>query len=443
MHAPNSRGLGGLLCHRAYLIALISNTFSRFGDSIDHIAFSWMVYQLTGSHLLMGSVFAVSGLPSLLFGFAAGVLVDRLPKKTVVVFGHLARALGVGLLLALYALGALESWMIFVLAFLNSTAEVFAYPAHTGLIQRIVSRDSYLAANSLSQSSASVAELAGLCSSGIVLAAAGVAGALALDAISFLAAAAGVSTVRIPFREEESVEIEDAAESGAAVVVSERKIGFLAELKAGLAFVWGDRLLRITAFLAVFASLSLVPFEVLQPAFVKDVLGAGPAGMSVLGIGLAVGMALGGIALARYGSGAKRLRLILTGFLVVGVQYACLALPGLFSTISSRLAAAAVVAFFTGAGLPLVNATIGAYLMEKTPRRFIGRTTAVLNVAATGAVPLGAALSGAAAEIVSIPVIFIALGAVLVGVALFASSRPAVRKELASPRLLEAVRVPA
>lgn len=425
MSAPEKTGLKGLARHRGYLTALVSNTVSRFGDSIDMIAYGWMVYQLTGSTLLMGSVFAVSGLPNLLFGFLAGVFVDRMPKKTVVVVSHALRAAGVGSVAALYGLGRLEPWMLFVFAFFNSTVEAFAHPANTGLTQRIVPKDAYLEANSLSQSASSIAELTGLGLAGAIIATIGIAGAIAVDAATFLVAALGISIIRV----EDDL---PATANGinAANGINGAMSRFLAELREGLAFVWDDKLIRLTVLLAVFANFALAPFSALQPAYVKDVLGAGPVGMSVIGMGFTVGMAAGGLALARFGGGVKRMRLILAGFFAIGILYAGFALPPLFGTVGLRLAAAGAVSFLTGASLPLVNSTIGAYLMERTPPALMGRTVAVLSVAATAAMPFGAALSGAAAELTPIPVIFMVLGILTVMITAFAVTRPAVRVDL-------------
>jgi MFS transporter, DHA3 family, macrolide efflux protein len=426
MDAPERTGLKGLMGHRGYMTALVSNTVSRFGDSIDTVAFSWMVYEITGSTLLMGTVFAVSGIPNLLFGFIAGAVVDRLPKRPVVVAGHFARALGVGLMAAVYAAGALESWMIFVFVFFNSTVEAFAHPASAGFMQRLVPKDAYMEANSLSQSASSIAELAGLGLAGFFLATIGIAGAIAIDAGTFLFAALGIAGIRL-----QGDGVRELAEGAPGPKPGALDIRSLVrDMGEGFSFLRQDRLVRITVLLAVFANFALVPFSALQPAFVKDVLGSGPIGMSVLGIGFSSGIALGGLALAKFGGKASRIRLILTGFMCIGALYACFALPVFLPTAALRLGLAGALSFLTGASLPLVNATIGAYLMEKTPPQLMGRTMSALSVAATCAMPLGAAFAGAAAELIGIPALFMALGLGTVLVTLFALSRPAIQAEL-------------
>lgn len=430
MNAPQFGGLGALVRQRGYLTALVSNTVSRFGDSVDSIAFGWMVYQLTGSTLLMGTVFAVNGLPGLLFGLFAGALVDRLPKKPVVVLCHLVRAAGVGTLAALHAGGILETWMVLALTFLNSTAEAFTHPANAGLSQRIVPKDSYLEATSLTQSASSIAELAGLGCAGWVLATVGTSGALALDAFTFLFAAVGISSNPLPPVE---APVPEASPGTAADRVRPEGRGILEDIRTGLGFLRRDRLVRLTLVLAVFANFAIVPFQTLQPAYVKDVLGVGPEGMSAIGIGITLGMAAGGLGLAKYGKGIHRLRLILTGFLGAGTLYASFALPGILPAGFERLAFAAAASFPLGAFIALINATAGAYLMERTPPELMGRTIATVNVAATSAMPLGAALSGLAAEAVLPTTIFGILGAAMAAVTFLTLFRSSVRAEPAGP----------
>lgn len=70
---------------------MLSKVVSRFGDSIDSIAYSWMVYILTGSKVLMGTLLAVNFLPSIFLGLFAGALVDRMSLKKVIVITNTGR----------------------------------------------------------------------------------------------------------------------------------------------------------------------------------------------------------------------------------------------------------------------------------------------------------------------------------------------------------------
>lgn len=438
MNAPQQAGILSLFKHKAYCITLIANTISRIGDSIDTVAYSWLVYQLTGSLLLMGSIFAVSALPNLLFGFVAGVFVDRLPKKPLIIAGHALRGIFVGLLALLFALGRLEPWMLFIFAFVQSTVEAFVHPASASFFQRIVPKQLYLQANSLSESASSLAQLLGLGLAGAIIAVLGIAGAIALDALSFFIAALGIAFVALPATGAAVEPVSLAEQNGqAAKPAAARR--FWTDLKDGLRFVWHDKLIRITVILAALANFALAPFGALQAAYVKDVLGWGAAGLSVLGIAFTVGIGLGSLLLARFGRNSSRLRLILNGFLLVGLFFAAMALPALVDPPFWRMILAAGFGFLCGLSLPLINATIGAYLMENTPEHFMGRTSSVLSVLCTCMMPIGAAFSGLVAELTSLPFIFAAMGLLIILFTLVIRSLPIIRRELAKKTMTTAL----
>lgn len=147
-----SRPFRALLAHRSFMLLLAARMTSRFGDSIDSIAYSWMVYQLTGSKLMMGSLFALNFVPGILFSLFIGVLIDRIPQKTILVASYAARGLSVAATAALLGLGLLEPWHLFVFTFLNSTLECFATPTETSLVPRLLPKPLLLSGNSLSAS---------------------------------------------------------------------------------------------------------------------------------------------------------------------------------------------------------------------------------------------------------------------------------------------------
>ncbi len=74
-----------LIQYKEYMKLLISDTISRFGDSIDYIAYGWVIYKLTGSILQQGTLFAVNAAPDIIFSPFVGVLVDRISKKKAVI----------------------------------------------------------------------------------------------------------------------------------------------------------------------------------------------------------------------------------------------------------------------------------------------------------------------------------------------------------------------
>jgi len=99
------KGYVALLEYKDFIKIWAGNTISRFGDAVDSIAFLWMVYELTGSTLMMGTVMAVNAAPTVLFGMPAGVLVDRVNKKKIMILTDYIRGFNTALMAFLYITG--------------------------------------------------------------------------------------------------------------------------------------------------------------------------------------------------------------------------------------------------------------------------------------------------------------------------------------------------
>lgn len=400
------RGLGALVKNRTFMTIQAANLVSRFGDSIDAIAFAWLVYGLTGSTLLMGALFAVNALPNILFAAFSGVFADHFRKQTTIVLCHLGRGAVVATGAVLFLTGHLEAWMLFVLTFLNSTLETFAVPAHGALAVHLVEKEQLAEAQGLAGSLSTVAQLAGLAAAGVVIAWVGVGGAILMDGILFVVAGALTAMAKIP---------SDTRKPGPM-----NRSTWWSDLKEGLRFMGTSRPLLVALFLALFTNFAFSPLNVLEAAYVKDVLHAGPEALSWIGIALLLGMMAGGL----FAGGAARRwgtwPVIFGGFGGVGVGYALVALPGLLPQGFPLVALAAGAYFLTGFILPFINAPLFGWLSATVDPKLQGRVFAVLNAFCLIAAPVGAAASGAAALWVPMPWLFASMGLLVVVVSLMA-----------------------
>ncbi len=168
-----------------FLKLWLGQLVSRIGDGIHEIALAWLVLELTGSALSMGAILAVSIIPNLLFGLPAGVIVDRFNRKRIMLLSDLSRTIIVLVIPVAYTLGFLRIWMIFLAAFLTSSAEAFAGPARLSSIPNLVEEENLDPANSLIQITRSVSSLFGLSLGGAVVATIGPANSFFLDSASF------------------------------------------------------------------------------------------------------------------------------------------------------------------------------------------------------------------------------------------------------------------
>ncbi|WP_136604610.1 MFS transporter [Paenibacillus dokdonensis] len=399
------QGIRALSAHRSYLIMMAAKIISRFGDSIDSIAYSWMVYVLTGSEVLMGTLFSLNFIPGIAFSLFTGVLVDRWSKKKIVILANTGRGIMVLLTALLYFLGYLQPWHLFFFTFINSSFECFSTPAEMSLVPRILPKELLLSGNSLTSSAARTAELAGLAAAGGLIALIGVSGAMITDALTFLVAALLFFRVRPRFEEEPS-------EVPHHVKTEKPKKTYWSEFKSGLLFVKGQKMILLTMLAAAFVNFCLTPYNVLEPVYVKEILHAGPFGLSLLGISLVVGMILSSLWVSQQGAKYKKSTLIVFGYLLLGVSYGLLYVPSLVTLYP--LYTATLFCFGMGLAISFVNTPVSTYMMEVTPHEMLGRVGALSSMISTSAMPLGGLIAGFAGAWFSVDVLFLVFGILMI-----------------------------
>jgi Transmembrane secretion effector len=165
-------------------------------------AFGLVVFPLVATLALRASATAVGVLafvelaPYLLFGLFVGVVVDRVPRRSLMAASHLLRALLLATVPLLAALGALTLPALFVIAFVFGTFTLLFEVAHQAFLPALVGRDTLVEANSRLQISRSAAELSGPGLAGPAVQLFTAPGALLVNAVAFMAAGAVLWTVR-------------------------------------------------------------------------------------------------------------------------------------------------------------------------------------------------------------------------------------------------------
>lgn len=125
---------------KEYVRLMAANLISRFGDSIDAIAFTWLVYAVTGSAAWSAVIFAVNQLPTVLVQPFAGVLVERMDKKKIMVVTDFIRGGIVVCLALLFVTGNVTPWILLLFTVINSSVEAFCMPAGMAIIPQLRNR---------------------------------------------------------------------------------------------------------------------------------------------------------------------------------------------------------------------------------------------------------------------------------------------------------------
>lgn len=170
-----------LFKQRDFLFTLFGNTISRFGDSIDAIAFSWMMYEVTGSASLMALIMAVNYLPTILLQPLSGVLSEKMNKRLTIICCDTIRGIMILTTAILFWNGLLSAPVLFAVVLILSSVEAFEMPAASAFSVRLLPKELYATASALRGSVSRAAELIGLACAGGLVAGLGVPAALMID----------------------------------------------------------------------------------------------------------------------------------------------------------------------------------------------------------------------------------------------------------------------
>lgn len=386
-----------ILKYKDFMKLFIANTLSRFGDSIDVIAYGFMVYSLTGSKILLATIYMFNVLPSILFSSFAGAVVDYFSKKKIVVFGDFVRGGLVILTAYLYYKEMLLPWHLFALTFLNSTIEAFVSPCKSATIPKLIDEKHYLFVNSTLQSVTKFFELIGLALGGAVIGWIGIPGAMLIDSGTFLISGAILLITRFPKEEKKVLTRKNYANS----------------YKEGLSFVFKGKVIFSLVMSMALLNFLLTPINALAPAYASDILEMGPKAISYISIAFVIGNILGGIIVGKFGKTFSIKTLVALGLSLTGISYALMALPkfiGLFSPIYIACGAALSVGFF----VTFASAGLSTFFMTYIPKEMMARVSSVMSMFALSAMPLGAMVSGIVSSIIGLEYLILLFGLLFV-----------------------------
>jgi MFS family permease len=370
---------GGLWRHADFLYLWSAQTISQFGTQITLLALPLAaILVLDASAFEVALLSAIEFAPFLLFALPAGVWVDRLRRKPILVVSDLARA---GLLVSVpiaHALDGLTIWQLYVVGFGTGVGTVFFDVAYQSYLPSLVERTGLVEGNSKLEVSRSAAQLAGPGLAGLLVGAVGAPYAILLDSISYV----GSALLLVRIRRVETIP----ERSG--------KPGMFEEILEGLRYLLGHPLWRPTAIsIAIANFFNTLAFSIVLVYFVRELeLSAQTIGivLAVSNVGWLAGAVVASRISGRLGVGPT----LIAGSLLFG--------PGLVLVPAAPhsmpiplIVAGLILATFGG----VVFIVTGLSFMQAvTPDNMLGRLNASRRFIVWGVIPLGAVAGGALAS---------------------------------------------
>jgi len=363
------------LSHRNFRYFWFGQCISLIGTWMQNAGQSWIVLQITNSAFLLGILNAAQFLPTLLFSIFAGVIIDRFPKRKVVIVTQVLLMACAFMLAALIWTGNAKYPYILIIASVLGMAQAFDMPARQSMMVELVGKDDLMNAIALNSAIFNGARIIGPAISGIVMAALGAGAAFFVNGLSFIAVIFGLYKI-------------DAANEPVHRAAGK---GVISEAAAGIKYIAKTPVLYITLVLSVILCIFSQNFNTLIPALAKNVLMQKELGYGFLMSSMGVGALIGAVTLAVRSKGTPKYSKILIGG---GIMALFVLLTGLQNNyiISSALLMAA------GWGMVTFNASANSTVQVNSPDEMRGRIMSAYALTTGGMVPLGSLYAGYTAQ---------------------------------------------
>jgi MFS family permease len=363
------------LRHRNFRLFFTGQSISLIGTWMTRVATSWLVYRLTGSALLLGVVGFAGQIPTFLLAPFAGVLVDRLNRRNLLVWTQVLAGIQSLALAALTLAKVITIHEIIALSAFQGLTNAFDMPGRQSfLVQMVEDKQDLGNAIALNSSIVNAARLIGPALAGLVIAAVGEGYCFAIDGLSYIAVVLSLLMMHVT-----------------PSTLQRATTSMFEQLREGWSYVANFRPIRIILTLFALLSLMGMPFMVLMPIFASQVLHGGPHTLGYLMGASGVGALISAMSLAL----RKSVRGLTTMIQIAAVLFGSgLILFGL----SRHLVLSLFLMLFVGFGMMQGLAASNTIIQTLVPEDKRGRVMSYYTMAFVGMAPFGSLLAGALAH---------------------------------------------
>jgi MFS family permease len=393
------------LRHRNFQLFFSGQLISLTGTWMQSVAQAWLVYRMTKSALLLGTVGFASQIPVFLVAPLGGITADRVNRQRLVIATQTTSMILAGILAWLTLSGHIHVWHIFVLAALLGVVNAFDIPGRQSFLIDMVGKEDLMNAIALNSSMFNGARVVGPAVAGILVARIGEGWCFAANAISYIAVLIGLLLMKVRSvpRISNRSPIEDIIE--------------------GFRWVNRTKIIRSLLFLIGLVSLVGMPYTVLMPVFADKILHGGARGLGILMGATGVGALFGALTLAAK-TGIKGLGRWVT------ITCATLGISLFLFSFSTSFWLSAALLLPCGYSMMLQMACSNTLIQTIVPDHLRGRVMSLYSMMFMGMAPFGAFFGGALANRIGAPMT-VAVGGIacVLGAIWFGRALPELRIE--------------
>jgi MFS family permease len=365
---------------RNYRIYWIGFAISLIGSWMQTLAQSWLVWDLTRSPFWLGIVGAMPQIPSLILGSIGGVLVDRTPKRALLVVTQTGLGLSALALAVVTLLKIVTVEQVVVIAAVTGIFTAIDTPARLSFVTELVGKDKLGNAIALNSTTFNMTRLIGPAIAGLIIPWTGEGGCFLINAISFLALIIALMLMRdLP------------------VFSPDTSVSVVAQWREAFRYVRKTRVPRSLILNVVVFSVFVFSYVVLMPVFADEILEKGVRGLGALMGSIGVGALAGGIWQATLPRNSKRGRIV-----IMGAFGLCVGLL-LFSFSRSFILSLCILPLVGFSSISMLAST-NTLLQTYAPDHLRGRVLGFYTTAFLGFMPIGSMIVGSVANRYGAPI---------------------------------------
>ena len=376
LEAPTALALLRVFRHRNYRLFFTGQLVSLMGTWMQSVAQGWLVYSMTHSPFLLGLTSFASQIPLFFMSAFGGAIADRVERRRLLIVTQSLSMVQAGLLATLTLTGLVQVWEVMALALCMGLINAFDVPTRQAFTIDMVGREDLRHAIALNSIMFNLARIVGPTAAGILVAVAGEGVCFALNSVSYAAVLTSLVLMHVAAKPKR---------------VTEHP---LRELKAGAAYAWRTRQIRVSLMLVAVCGAFGAAYIPLMPAVARDVLHQGSEGLGFLMGSVGAGALLGAYALARL----HERHLTLAPVLAAASFGASLIL---FSN-SHSLALSMALLLPTAFSLMLLGGSTNTILQTVAEDHFRGRVISFYTMSFVGMMPWGSLILGTLASHIGI-----------------------------------------
>ena len=391
-------------------VFLVGQTITTFGSLLVQYALLWHLTLTTKSGVVLALAAVFGFLPQAIVSIFAGVWADRVNRKVMIIVSDSTIALAT-LVLAFFMLSGVDDlWLVFLVMAVRSVGAGIQMPAISALIPQIVPNDKLMRVNGINSSVQSSLLIIGPVAAAGIYSTVSLAAILFVDVVTAVIGLSLLATIAVPTL------------SRAA---SNDKPSYFTDLKEGLNYIFSHDLVRWVMVIYSIVFLLVVAPSNLSPLMLVRTFGSDVWLLTILELSFGIGMVAGGALMAIFASKVDRLGTMVGTSILFGV----LAVVMGFTT---NLILFYSLFFLIGLAVPAFSTSSMTLLQETVEPERQGRVFGFVGIVMAVAMPVGMAVLGPLADIVSVEILLIATGAITVLIAVVAVLLPAGKRAIAA-----------